>query len=364
MRRSYFLAAGIIGLVALWMLSGVLFGGDPTADTADDSQAAAQAVPQVRVAAISAQTMVERVTINARSEPVRMVDLRTEVNGRVVALPVERGERVEAGTVLIELDRQDRLEAVAEARAILAQRRTEATAARELSDRGFTSDIRRAETEAALEAARAGLRRAELALANSEIVAPFDGVLESRSVEIGDYADRGESIARFVDLSAIKLVGYVTEEDIGHITLGAVAQSEILDIGLRTGTVTYLAQTADLETRTFRVEVTLENTDGRLRGGMTARLIIPLDNQLAHLVPLSALTLDDAGSIGIKVVDADNTVRFLQAKLLADTSTGVWLGGLPADLTLITVGQEFVSTGQRVEPVHRPLSLVGAEEAG
>ena len=60
------------------------------------------------------------------------------------------------------------------------------------------------------------------------------------------------------------------------------------------------------------------------------------------------LTLDDRGVIGVKAVDDEARVVFHRVRILADTPEGIWLGGLPEKLILISVGQEFVKVGQKV----------------
>ncbi len=60
------------------------------------------------------------------------------------------------------------------------------------------------------------------------------------------------------------------------------------------------------------------------------------------------MTLDDQGAIGVKAVDAEGRVKFHAVEVIEDTSEGMWIAGLPATLTLITVGQEFVRPGEKV----------------
>ena len=75
---------------------------------------------------------------------------------------------------------------------------------------------------------------------------------------------------------------------------------------------------------------------------------MPAGEELAHLISPAVLTLDDAGAVGVKVVDSEDRVRFHAVNIIADTSEGVWLAGLPAKIRLITVGQEYVRDGQLV----------------
>ena len=116
------------------------------------------------------------------------------------------------------------------------------------------------------------------------------------------------------------------------------------------GRVTFLSRSADELTRTFRVEVTVENPDLAISDGQTAEILIAADGRLAHLIPQSSLTLDDDGLIGVRTVNPDNVVRFYPITVLRDTANGVWVDGLPETVDIITVGQEFVVDGVSVIP--------------
>jgi len=72
---------------------------------------------------------------------------------------------------------------------------------------------------------------------------------------------------------------------------------------------------------------------------------------LAHRIPSGILSLDDNGVIGIRTVGADERVEFKRVTLIDDTPEGLWVTGLPEKITVITVGQDYVKEGQKVEPV-------------
>jgi multidrug efflux system membrane fusion protein len=105
------------------------------------------------------------------------------------------------------------------------------------------------------------------------------------------------------------------------------------------------------------------NPDFRVRDGVTARLSIPVGQEPAHLVSPSILTLTDDGVVGVKLLDADDRVRFQEVDILDDTREGVWIAGLPERVTLITVGQNFVNVGQKVAPVTESDVAQGLEDA-
>ena len=117
--------------------------------------------------------------------------------------------------------------------------------------------------------------------------------------------------------------------------------------------MTFLAHASDPATRTFRVEVTVANTDLSIRDGLSADILIAATATRGHLVPGSALTLSDDGVIGLRLVDADSRTFFAPVRVLRDAPEGFWVSGLPTEADVIVVGQEFVNDGVLVRAVRR-----------
>ncbi len=85
---------------------------------------------------------------------------------------------------------------------------------------------------------------------------------------------------------------------------------------------------------------------------------MPGEEIQAHRIPSSVISLDDKGVIGVRTVDADSRVRFDAVQLVDDTPDGLWVAGLPQTVKLITVGQDYVIEGQKVEAI--PAATLGA----
>src|SRR5699024_4893068 len=110
-------------------------------------------------------------------------------------------------------------------------------------------------------------------------------------------------------------------------------------------------RTADPDTRTFRVEVAIPNPDSSLMAGMTAELRLPLRKVQAHLISPAILVLSDEGPVGVRTVNDQGVVEFHAVDILEQRPEGVWDDGLPDEVRLITVGQEYVQDGQEVTAV-------------
>ncbi len=274
-----------------------------------------------------------------------------ETAGRVVARAVTKGQAVAKGAVIARIAMEDRKARLAEAEALLEQRRIAYAAARQLSEKAFRSRVKLAENKAQLESAKAALERIRLDIAHTTVHASFAGIVEDIPVEVGDYVGVGSEVARIVDLDPILVVGEVSERDVAKIKVGAPAHARLATGRELSGSIRYVSRVGVSATRTFRVEVAIDNADGSLVEGLTVEMRLPLGWVRAHRVSPAVLTLSDEGIVGIKAVDAEGVVRFHAVELIADTAEGVWLGGLPETLTVITVGQEFVRAGQKVKPV-------------
>jgi multidrug efflux system membrane fusion protein len=342
------------------------------------------------VALLSEARLVDTaVVLRGRTEAARQVDVMAETSGKVVSVPLRKGRMVSKGQELCKLDPGTRMATLSDARARLAEalarvpearahqeeaqaRLDEAkinnNAALKLSQGGYATETRVATTQAGvrageaavqaaksgLESARAGIQSAEASVATVEreieqltITAPFDGLLETDTAEFGSLMQAngpaGGHCATIIQLDPLKLVGFVPETEVNKVVIGAKAGAKLAAGGEAvTGHVTFISRSADPETRTFRIEIQVPNTDLHLQDGQTAEILIASDGAKAHLLPQSALTLNDDGKLGVRIVDTNSRAQFRAVKLLRDTPKGVLLTGLAQSATVIIVGQEYV----------------------
>ena len=338
------------------------------------------------------------VQLRGQTKANRQVEVLAETISTVLSEPKRKGAFVEAGDLLCELDPGTRPASLAEAMAAkleaesrvpeaearleeaharLAEAEINLKAARKLSETGFGSETRRISSEAEMSTAEAGIKSAEAGLEATQagieaataavaaaqreidrltISAPFKGLLESDTAELGSLMQPGSLCATVIQLDPIKLVGFVPESEVNRIIVGSMATAQLVT-GLQVeGRVTFLSRSADETTRTFEVEITVPNPELLIRDGQTANIQIAAEGVKAHLLPQSALTLNNEGELGVRTVVADNVVDFVPIRLLRDTADGVWVGGLPETADIIVIGQEFVTRGVTVAPTYREVS--------
>ncbi len=320
----------------------------PSEATNDEVTLASAQQPVSVVAMRSmAQTVESGIVLRGRTEAARNVTVRAETTGLVVSEPLRKGTFVTAGQTLCELDPGTRKAQLAEAKARLAEAEANNKAAVSLSEKGYASETQAISRKAQLEGAMAAVEQAETELSRLSVSAPFSGLLESDTAELGELLQPGSSCATVIALDPIKLVGFAPERDISRLTLGATAGARLVTGEEIRGFLTFLSRSADPQTRTYRVEVTVPNPDQSIRDGATAEIFIALDGKPAHLLPQAALTLNDQGQLGVRTAK-DGVAHFMHIDLVRDTSEGVWVLGLPEVADVIVVGQEYVVDGRAI----------------
>lgn len=357
MKSSHILAVVLAVAVVAWVLSGQLADDTPaTADvtsseTGTDEAAETRPPAEVRVSAVSAAPYSLELVVTGRTAASRDVELEVETSGRIVEIAVSEGDQVAEGDVIARIAQDDRPERLAQARALVEQRQIQYDASQELMESGWREKTTNAQDKAELDAALADLAAIRLDIARTEITAPFDGVLDELMIEVGDVVDVNETIGMIYDLDPVIVVASVSEREVGHIEVGDVGRARLVTGQEVDGVIRFVSKVAESETRTFRVELELANPDSSIPDGLTADVVLPLATVPAHLISPSVLALADDGTIGVKIVDADDVVSFVPITIVADTPEGIWVAGLPQTATLITVGQDFVAAGQKVIPV-------------
>jgi multidrug efflux system membrane fusion protein len=355
--RSYLTATLVLVGIGVWMGTGTFkIGGQATANAdavsiAERQENALEKVP-VRVVNLTATERQRELEIRGRTQADATISVRSETTGIVAERLVNLGDEVEPGDLLCRLNTGAREARLLQAKATLEQTQAEYSANAKLQERGFAATNQVTALKAALDSAKATLEEAELELERIEIRSTVAGTVQEPLVENGDLLSIGGVCATLIDTDPMLVTGQVSERDIGNLAIGQTANVNLITGETRTGEISYISAAADAATRTFRVDIEIANPDNSIRDGVTATAYVPLKATAAHLLVPSMLTLNDAGDLGIRLVDMEKgTNHFRKVSILGESMDGVWVGGLPETVTVIAVGQEYVIDGQPVEPV-------------
>ena len=370
MRTSYLWALAFTAVLAVWLLSGdiVIGGQKPATDSAGEQNTQSKIARQlndksgrpksklfgVRTRLMSASPRDATLKLRGRTEADAKVSVMPETSGVVIKTPVIKGSFVKKGTPLCILDPAARAATVAQYKGALSKAQADAKASGKLVKRGFAGKLKVTTDQAQLSAARAAYDLAKLDLARTEIRAPFSGVVEEQSAKVGNYLQSGFgsslACAVMVDIDPLIVVVAVSELNISKLARNMKARVKLVTGETVNGKIRFIATSADPKTRTFRVEIAVANAKWKLRAGVTADIVIPLKAAPAHFFTPAILSLNDAGQIGVRIVDDKNIVRFKPISILANDVDGVWVAGLAERARVITVGQAYVIDGQEVVP--------------
>lgn len=347
------LALVVFVLAALWVLTGHFASVGSEEASAAEAQAAEPAAqtPKRTVAVVKAELAdyARLIRISGVTEADKLAILAARSNGVVQELGAEQGDMVARGATVMLLEGQEVRAAVKAAEDQLAQAAEQLAVGEALNAKGSLPETEVTARRAAKTAAEGALAQARAAADRLSLTAPFAGTVDAVNVELGEWVQQGTPIATLISLDPIVVKAEVSERDVAHVAVGAKALVRLVSGVELEGTVRHLARKASDRTRTFALEVDLPNPDGQIPSGMTAELRLTAATQPALTVPRSVLTLNEAGQVGLRLVDDKDIAGFLPVELIDDTEAGFVVTGVPQGARVIVAGQDLVRDGEPVQ---------------
>lgn len=288
--------------------------------------------------------------------------------GRIAAIYVEAGDRVRRGQVLARIDDSVIRPQVANLAAALELAKAEADLAeaeyRRALALGTSGALSKEETErrrsssvtaaAKVKVAAAQLAEAQARLARTEVRAPADGVLLTRTAELGQtVTPGGTALFRMAEGAEVELRGEVAEQDLPLLKVGQAVRVKLTGSPqVYEGKVRLLGAVIDPQTRLGMVRVALKS-DPNLRPGAFARAEVLVNNAEQIVLPQTAVLTDDKGSY-VLVVAADRKVERRAVKVSGIVPGGVAVAGALDDRDeVVATAGAFLQEGEVVKPVER-----------
>ena len=394
LRRLTRLAMILAMLLPLAAVAGC--GGEP-----DAAQAPPPAEPEPEpgaartVVAVEAIQPVEQfediISLPGVTEPIRVVNVASEVAGRVEAVAVEEGQSVSCagdGSVLVRLN-TDLLQADYDRNKSEAEfNRRDYERLEDAYRKGVATQTEVDQARMRMESYEALMASSAAQLERSTIMAPIDGLVNDLPVEEGEYLQPGTPVAQIIDLSVVKVLVDIPERDVAFLTIGdqvTVAASHRGKQQSFPGTVTFISQLADPNTFTSRAEITVPNPERLLRTGqivnveITRRIIddavivpllavIPRENDhivyvaedirirrtivpREYVIPQLQLIPDRYLGMSDTIDELQSRRRVVELGLIRGQTVQI-VSGLAGGDRLIIAGQRYVSHKQaiRIEP--------------
>lgn len=352
------IAIGICLALVIWMAAGMVGNDDSPSQPGAEGIATTTADPRdsrvlVEVTPMRAEEITSYILSNGSITPDREVVLRAETSGQIENVLVEEGAYVESGSVLMRLEMDDRGIREEQARINLQEKQRLYDATVNLQARDFASQTEVDNALTQLKLAEVELQRVQLEIEKTYIRAPFSGYVEENLVDLGEYVSIGNEMVRIVDNDPLVVTTYISQNDVGYLQTGAESIVQLINGAEKRGRIRYISPRANEGTRTFRVEIAIDNTEG-LRAGSSVTARIPRQQVVAHYLSAGLLTLNDEGDIGIKTINREGIVEFFIVTIESSDVDGMWVSGLPLEANVITAGQGFAPVGESVRYVFAP----------
>jgi membrane fusion protein (multidrug efflux system) len=279
------------------------------------------------------------------------VSVSPSIGGTVTAIAFDSGRVVRAGQVLVQLDTSEEESQLASARAQVALSQLAADRAQRLARSSAGTRADRDDSLAQLDISKAKVMEIEALIAKKTILAPFNGTLGVRAVDLGEYVQPGQALVDLQDLSVILADFTVSQKDLSEVSQGATLTmtTDAWPSRTFTGTVSAVAPKVDATTGMVKVEGHFENTDGALRPGMFARLEARRsESRSVIVVPANAVSYSLHGDtlFVVKDVPAEGDKEAAKRVERRVVTIGERRGNDVSIAKGVDVGEPVVTTGQ------------------
>jgi membrane fusion protein (multidrug efflux system) len=328
-------------------------------------------LPPVTVTVAKEQPIVNKVRVTGTITSPQTSVLSPSVGGLIAKMNVDAGDKVAAGEIVVELDRelaalelqrreaemQQTESALANARRLLDEaervRSSSAIAETEIKSRRATVET----TSAALAAARAAVQQQRAVVARHSVRAPFDGVVSQRLGEVGEWINPGIGVVELVATTSLRFDFRVPQEYFSRITPDSrveLLSDAVPGFGAE-GRIVAIVPVGDPNARTFLLRVEARESDLKsITPGMSAQgivyvgadrsgVVVPRDAMLRYPDGRQVVWIVEAGTDGNAVVRE----RRVDTGLIAGGVVEI-LDGVEAGTQVVTHGNEALQDGQAV----------------
>lgn len=338
-------------LAQYWPAIASLTGQQPAQPAPQAGGNTRRATP-VEVAAAAEATLSDNLTAIGTLLAEEAVDIAAETSGRIAEILFKDGENVAAGAILFKLDDDLVSAQIADAKSRLA-----------LADATFkrNSTLRRSgnvaqsvldASVAELEQARTALDLANVQLDKLSIRAPFAATAGFRSVSLGAYVNAGTPLVHLEKTDRLKVAFSVPELEIGRLALGdkVAFAADALPGEAFTATISAIDPSLDVNGRALKVRANLDNTDGKLRPGLLARVTVSGPPRNTVTVPEAAIV--PRGDGAIVYLAENNKAREAKVRIgkRADGTVEI-IDGVAAGAQVVVAGNTRLSNGADIEIV-------------
>ncbi len=343
-QRQLRLGVGILFLVILMV---GMTGCKPEPETEEVVE-----IPRnVRTLQLQTSSLEEYFEVAGPVRPVRGTDIHAEESGTVGVIANDKGQQIQAGAVLIELDRSLLAAELAAGRANFEWQQYNVEKTQQLFDAGKISRIELLGAKAEFARAKSVFEVADVRYGRAAIKAPYAGLVVDRFVELGELVNPGQRVARLIDPYTLKLEAYLTETEVGWVSEGSPAEVTLQGSEqIASGRLHWVGFEAEPLSGKFQVEIYIDNRDLQYHSGMIGRAKLK-KSDLAEMIviPRDALLTRNIGT-SVFVVRQDSRAYLQKVTLGPDQGLMVLVvDGLNVGDRIVVRGQRDLKDGNLVD---------------
>ena len=350
-KRHFFLvaAACLIGLMVLAVILRVAFAADEGEKKGGPGGGGGGRGQQVAEATVTNRPFSDTIRVLGVARGNRSVNITSSTTELITAVLFRDGQRVSAGTPLVQLQAREEDAGIIEARAQVVQAEREYERYRILAERGVAPRVTAEQAQTALETARASLNAAEARRGDRMIRAPFAGVLGLSTVTAGTLINPGAVITTLDDTSTIRVDFPVPERYLGVLRAGLpiTATADAYGDEPFQGRIALVDTRINEATRAVIARAEFANPGGRIRPGMLVRVAIQEGQRESSAVPEAAIQYEGEGAFVYRIAGGENgsTAQRMEVE------TGAVENGFVEILSGLRVGEKIVGSGlNRIQP--------------
>lgn len=348
MKQSVRLAVIVAIVVFAWLLSGQFVNNPNQKEVSAHKE---KQLMSVSVIDSQAEDINREIILQGQLVANENLLLRAQIAGSIQKIWVDEGNQVEQGQLLLQIDERDRRAQLTRIEADIAHKTINLQAMQKLTAKNLQSATNLALAKAELAAAKAERASLLVNLQHTQVKAPFAGVINQREVALGSYVEEGDSLFELVDISSITAQAFVNQQQVNRMHLGQRVSIVLLNGQTISANISFISEQAEPDTRSFRIEAEFDNRAGHYRAGGSIEMKVYADQTQGHQLPTSILTLNDQGELGVKALTQEQTVIFYPVNKISMGEYGIWVSGLPEHVKVISQGQNFVVTGEKVRTI-------------
>ncbi len=354
-----------------WLLAGLLSAGlvvflltadyirpkasdAPVSDNTNSKPVVENKLASVVVQNLNPERMHRTLTLYGETHPDRTVTVTAEMAARVTAIAGQKGQLIKKGSDIATLYQGSLPQQIKAADARVRQTAIDYQSALSLKDSNHIARNRLAQLEVDKSLAESEVARLKVMMSNSQLTAPISGILNERFTEEGDFVDKGKPVATILDLDPLIVYVSVPQSIVQKLKTGDSAQVRYLDEQQVSGKIRYIARQSDQGTKTYQVEIAINNPGMKKPAGMSVEAELILEAVTAIKLSPALISLSESGEPGIKWIDASSHVGFSPINIVRTEADGLWVSGIPEQARLITRGQGFVREGDLVTVINEP----------